>query len=126
MTADAFRRLALGFQGAIEASHMNHPDFRANGRIFATLNGDGTKGMVALTPDQQGQFLRAHPGMFEPAAGAWGRGGSTMVLLASADAEIVGEAMTLAWQNSARISARKSRASKPKAKPAPRRKPRRR
>ena len=37
MTGDAFRDLALALDGAIEASHMGHPDFRANGRIFATL-----------------------------------------------------------------------------------------
>ncbi|RPH59540.1 MAG: MmcQ/YjbR family DNA-binding protein, partial [Acidobacteria bacterium] len=35
MTADDFRRIALGLEGAIEAVHMGHPDFRINGRIFA-------------------------------------------------------------------------------------------
>ena len=46
MTADDFRRLALGFDGASEGAHMNHPDFRANGRIFATLHPDNVRGMV--------------------------------------------------------------------------------
>ena len=35
---------------------MGHPDFRANGRIFATLSPDGTQGMVKLTPAQQQAF----------------------------------------------------------------------
>ena len=98
MTPNEFRRIALGMDEAIEGEHMDHPDFRANGRIFATIHPDGRQGMVKLTPDQQREFIDAHPGMFVPAAGAWGRGGSTMVQFAAADRETVGEAMTLAWQ----------------------------
>ena len=37
MTADDFPSIALCMQGAVGRAHMNHPDFRANGRIFATL-----------------------------------------------------------------------------------------
>ena len=96
--------------GAVEGSHMSHPDFRAaNGKIFATLNEDQTRAMASLTPDQQAEFMKRAPEVFVPAAGAWGRGGSTMIVLARADAEIVGEAVTLAWQ----------RISGPAAKPRP-------
>jgi len=35
-----FRRIALGLSDAGEGSHMAHPDFRVNGRIFATLHPD--------------------------------------------------------------------------------------
>ena len=48
--------------------------------------GRETQGMVKLTPDQQREFVRGAPGMFVPAAGAWGRGGCTMVQFAAADA----------------------------------------
>jgi hypothetical protein len=115
MSPDDFRRIALGMAGAIEASHMNHPDFRANGKIFATISPDPRRGMVSLTPDQQREFLRTHPAMFEPAAGAWGRQGATMVHLAAADPEVVGEAMTLAWQ---RVMAAPPPRRKPAARPA--------
>ena len=99
MTPAQFRRVALGMKGAVEASHMSHPDFRAaNGRIFATLNEEQTHGMASLTPDQQADFIARAPEMFAPAAGAWGRGGSTMIVLKDADLDIVGEAVTLAWQ----------------------------
>ena len=37
MTADEFRDLALQLPGALEDSHMGHPDFRIDNRIFATL-----------------------------------------------------------------------------------------
>jgi hypothetical protein len=86
-------------QGATESEHMRHPDFRANGRIFASLDADETIAMVALTPEQQRRFVDEHPDVFFPAAGAWGRQGYTRVRLAAAGEESVGEAMTLAWQN---------------------------
>jgi len=117
MTASQFRRIVLGLDGVVEASHMSHPDFRAaNGRIFATLNEDETRGMASLTPEQQAEFLSRAPKTFIPAAGAWGRGGSTMIDLKSADAEIVGEAVTLAWQRVSALPASKSKAKKAKAK----------
>ena len=80
---------------------MGHPDFRAHGRIFATLNAEETFGVVMLTPEQQQTFLAEHPEMFSPGPGAWGRAGSTRVHLDVADDDTVGEAVTLAWQNSA-------------------------
>ena len=113
MTPNQFRKIALGFDGAVEASHMDHPDFRAaNGRIFATLNEDETRGMAALTPDQQADLMARAPQMFVPAAGAWGRGGATMIDLKNAQAEIVGEAVTLAWQRVSALPASKRRSVK--------------
>jgi hypothetical protein len=102
MTADGFRRMALGMADAVEREHMGHPDFRApgpSGRIFATIHHSHESGGLILTPDQQGQFLSADPDAFSPAPGAWGRGGATTVRFASVDEETLGEAMTLAWQN---------------------------
>jgi hypothetical protein len=93
-----FRQIALGMKGASEGAHMGHADFRANGRIFATLHADGQWGMVKLTPEQQREFARTHPGTFAPEHGAWGRQGCTRVRLDAVDEETLGEAMTLAWQ----------------------------
>jgi len=98
MTAHDFRRLALALTGVVEGAHMGHPHFRVNGRIFATLQADMRRGMVKLTPEQQQEYLRAQPGVFTPAAGAWGRGGSTLVDLAAIDEETLGEALTRARQ----------------------------
>jgi predicted DNA-binding protein (MmcQ/YjbR family) len=99
MTAKEFRRLALGFQGATEGAHMGHPDFRAHAKIFATLHPGGESGMVKLTPEQQQQFTDADNTAFAPASGAWGRQGCTTVKLAAVDEDTLGEAITLAWQN---------------------------
>jgi len=98
MTAARFRRIALGLDGVEEREHMGHPDFRVNGRIFATLTADERKGMVKLTSDQQKDYLQAHAAMFEPASGAWGRQGCTMVTLRNADEETLGAAITDAWR----------------------------
>jgi hypothetical protein len=105
MTADDFRRLALGMEGAIEHAHMGHPDFRANGRIFATLHSGDRTGMVKLTPDEQREFMRTNPEAFSPSSGAWGRQGCTTVRLEAADERTVRAAMVLAWEHVARSKA---------------------
>jgi hypothetical protein len=116
MTPTQFRRIVLGLPNVVEASHMSHPDFRAaNGRIFATLNEGETRGMASLTPEQQADFIARAAKTFIPAAGAWGRGGSTMIDLKTADVELVGEAVTLAWQRIAALPASKSKAKKAKS-----------
>jgi YjbR protein len=112
MTPNQFRRIALGMNGAVEGSHMDHPDFRANGRIFATLYPDNARGMVKLTPEQQEVFMRSDPETFEPAAGAWGRQGCTTVRLSMADEATIGEALTLAWQAVVRQAAPKERSAR--------------
>ncbi len=99
MTANDFRRIALGMTDAVEAEHMGHPDFRVRKKIFATLHADMAWGMVKLTPDQQADFLREHPAAFKPENGAWGRQGCTAVRLDAVDEETLGEALTLAWRN---------------------------
>jgi hypothetical protein len=98
MKPNDFRKIALRLQDTTEGAHMAHPDFRVNGRIFATLHPDGQQGMVKVTPDQQRDFIHQHPATFTPASGAWGRQGCTMVKLSAVDEETLGEAMTLAWQ----------------------------
>jgi hypothetical protein len=99
MTPNDFRRIALGQRDAVESSHMDHPDFRAEGKIFATLHADMKWGMVKLTPEDQQRFVREFPDVFQPESGAWGRQGCTAVKLAAVDEETLGEAMTLARRN---------------------------
>ena len=114
MTAKDFRRIALGMKGTIESTHMGHPDFRVNGRIFATLHADMKWGMVKLTPEQQARFVRDAPDAFKPENGAWGLQGCTAVRLDTVDEETLGEAMTLAWQNSSEKAASVRKAQAPK------------
>lgn len=100
MTADKFRSLALEISGAIESSHMDHPDFRIEGRIFASLGyPDNDHGMVKLTPVEQRTFLKKAPKVFAPCAGAWGRQGSTNVHLAAAKVDLLRAALEAASKN---------------------------
>ncbi len=128
MNVSGFRRVALSMPFAVEGAHMDHPDFRVEGKIFATLpprsfggaarrapptrsgrsgrsatggRGGGALGMVKLTPEQQGVFMKANPGVFEPCQGAWGRRGCTYVRLSEVDRATLRRAMAAAWRNTA-------------------------
>jgi hypothetical protein len=100
MTADKFRSMALEISGAIESSHMNHPDFRIGGKVFASLGyPDDDHGMVKLTPKQQRGLLKKAPSVFDPCAGAWGKQGATSIHLATARVELVRAALHAASKN---------------------------
>ena|SRR5437667_3705842 len=100
MTVAEFRKLALEIPTSIERAHMNHPDFRVAGKIFASLGGpDKNCGMVKLTPEQQRAFIEKAPKVFKPCSGAWGRQGYTNVYLAIADPSIVRTALDAAVKN---------------------------
>src|SRR3954453_20210715 len=101
MTADHFRRIALSFPEAVEAQHMGHPDFRVDGKIFATLGPGEAWGMVKLTPDQQSAFQAAHPRVFTPASGAWGKRGATIMRLSDVNQTTARKALIAAWRNTA-------------------------
>ena len=99
MTAEQFRKLVLSFPDTEERAHHGHPDFRVGGKIFATLgHPDQTHGMVQVTPEQQAEFLHDHPLVFSPAAGAWGRNGSTIVALPKATSAVMKTAIEAAYQ----------------------------
>jgi hypothetical protein len=102
VTVEAYRAIALAQPEAIESSHMNHPDFRVHGKIFATIPSvEKNEGMVKLTPDQQKQFVQEYPKVFSAVPGGWGMKGATLVTLAAAKKEIVNRAMRCAWRNAA-------------------------
>ena len=97
---DLFRRLALSLPGAVESSHMGHPDFRLNGRIFATLSAqEEGSGMVKLTQEQQQSFVTEQPQAFAPVQGGWGRMGCTFVHLDAADEALMTGALSTAYHN---------------------------
>ena len=98
MTIDDFRVLALALPRVTESAHMGHPDFRVNGKIFATLNyPDEHWGMVKLPPAEQHKFAQIQPDVFVPVKGAWGRQGATNVRLEAAEMPALEQALYLAW-----------------------------
>lgn len=102
MTPNKFRELALRFPEAIESAHMRHPDFRVGGKIFATLGyPDENSAMVKLSANDQKEFVRTSPNVFTPVKGAWGRQGATTINLPAATINVVREALSAAWRNTA-------------------------
>jgi hypothetical protein len=99
MTADRFRKLALALPGAEEGAHMNHPDFRVGGRIFATL-GYPRAGWaaVAVTPDDQAALVAINPEAFVPVKGKWGEQGATNIILRYASVPAVRDALAAAHE----------------------------
>jgi hypothetical protein len=99
MTPNDFRKLALSFPETEERAHMNHPDFRVAGKIFATLGYPSTeRGMVKVTPMEQEMLVSAEPSVFSPESGAWGRRGCTHVNLEAAKITTMRRALAAAWQ----------------------------
>jgi hypothetical protein len=99
MTAADFRRIALSLEGAEEGSHMGSADFRAGGRIFATLASEKQGyGNLMLDPEQQAGFLEDRPDLFLPVPGGWGRMGATHLRLGPATEDVMAGALRTAWK----------------------------
>ncbi|HEY5081481.1 MAG TPA: MmcQ/YjbR family DNA-binding protein [Bauldia sp.] len=100
MTAAEFRQIVLSMPDAVRGSHMDHPDFRVGNKVFATLGySDANWGILKLTTEQQNMIVTAEPRRFKLANGAWGRRGSTLVLLEALDHTAATNAVRMAWEN---------------------------
>lgn len=110
MTPQQFRKLALSFPDVVESSHMNHPDFRFQGKIFATLGAPGPEwGMVRLTPSQQQALCGVDKEAFVPASGAWGRSGCTLIRLKLVTVATIRPALEIAVNNLREAAPQKKR-----------------
>ena len=110
MTPASFRRIALSLEGATEGAHGGHADFRAGGKVFASLGYPGAEwAMVKLTSEQQQMLVEAEPQMFVAVKGTWGLRGGTNVRLAAADRRTALSALTMAWRNVTEAKPKKSR-----------------
>lgn len=114
VTAAQFRTLALALPETEERSHFGTPDFRVRNKIFATL-GSAKRGTLKLAPETQALLLDARPGVFTPAAGAWGRLGWTNIELAGVEIGVIRELLAEAFQ---RVAPKRLAAPVPKTAPA--------
>jgi hypothetical protein len=118
MKAADFRRIAISLEGAEEGSHMGAPDFRVQGRIFATLASQNQGyGNLMLSPELQADFVGELPDIFLPIPGGWGRMGSTHICLAKASEELLTGALRTAWnlrlEKNTRSKTKKKRSLRP-------------
>jgi hypothetical protein len=118
---DLLRRLALQLPGAVESSHMGHPDFRLNNNIFATLSAqERGYGVLKLTLEQQQSFLADQPQAFSPVQGGWGRMGMTFIHLHHADESLIAGALRTAFHNLQKKQSEKKSRKKPNQSTSPR------
>ena len=117
MNADDFRKIALGFEGVEQGSHLGAVDFRVGGRIFATLAAEKLGyGNLILSPELQAELIARRPDLYLPVAGGWGRLGATHLRLADATAADLKRALRTAWKHRVEKNAG-ARAPKRPAKP---------
>lgn len=96
VSADEARRLALALPGAVEADHHGRPSFRVAGKIFATLRDDNRLNVMLDLPGIL-TAVAAAPGTC--AEVWWGkRLCAVQVALDRADAELVRDLLTDAWE----------------------------
>lgn len=129
MNVADFRRIALSLPGAEESSHMGQPDFRVDGRIFATLaSAKQGYGNLMLTLEQQAAFVAEMPEVFLPIPGGWGQMGVTHIRLAKASEDVLHGALHTAWKLRVEKNAKlgKKNITSKKGSPAPKRKTKRR
>jgi hypothetical protein len=99
VTSDEFRALALSLPGAEANSHLGNPDFRINGKIFATLGGATGRPVVKLPLEAQDLLTSALPDVFAPVPGYWGRKGATRLNLDQIDEATARDALERAWRH---------------------------
>jgi hypothetical protein len=90
------RTMALALPGAEESSHFDTPDFRVNGKIFATLPGP-ERMVVRMHPPHQAVLLAAEPATFSTCPGAFGLKGWTVVQLESVEPDVLRDLLVNSW-----------------------------
>ena len=92
-------RYALALPEAEPGQHFDIPDFRVRGKIFCTARTGEPLAMVKLPQALQEAVTTLHPGAITPAAGAWGRRGSTLVRTDLVPEPLLADLIVSAWRN---------------------------
>lgn len=108
-TAREFRRIALALPRSTESAHQGRPDFRVDGKVFATLSPDGKLGHVRVPPALLATLAKRDAATFA-GAGGWAKHGWMRIDLARvAQGEL---AALVAEAHALRASARKGTPAK--------------
>ena len=97
MTAERFRQMALALPEAKESAHREHPDFRVNGKIFATLWPNQSTAVVKLPLADQSALVQMDPDAFS--LNAWSYQGATTVHLKHVALMQFRKVVQAAWRN---------------------------
>ncbi len=91
------RKIALSMPEAVEAEHMNHPDFRVQNKIFATLRPDDQISVVKIPVSDQTKLIEKHPKTFS--LNGWSRQGYVNVHLQHVSATLFRELIHNSWRS---------------------------
>jgi hypothetical protein len=97
VTIKQARRIAMSMPKAEEREHHGHPDFRVNGRIFATLWPDKSRAVVKVTIPDQMALVQMDPAAFS--LNGWSRQGYINVNLEHIDVPRLRTVIESAWNN---------------------------
>jgi hypothetical protein len=111
VSAARLREIAASFEGAVAVPHVDRLAFRTTRRIFVTVAPDEQSANLMITPEDQEILVRAHPAVFRPVPGGWGKSGATTVELPHIDEALLTEALRLAHER-ARPAPKKVRRKK--------------
>jgi len=98
MEVDTLKSLVLSLPEVQSSVHMDVPDFRVNGKIFATLPSNQHL-VLKLTVEQQKMVISSDPGLFAPVDDAWGERGWTIADIAALDEAEALSSVIMAWTN---------------------------
>ena len=97
--SSSFRQLALSFADVSEAPHFEKAAFKANKKIFATLQEEKNIAMIKLSPADQYVFCSADKIAIYPVPGGWGLKGATYVDLKKVKKSLLKEMLTIAYKS---------------------------
>ncbi len=98
---ETVRAFALSLPGTEEYDHFGKPAFRANKHTFATLWVPEQRVMVKLSLIDQSVFSAFDPEVVYPVPNKWGLKGCTFFELTKVRQDIIEDALTTAWHQSA-------------------------
>lgn len=97
VTAETFRELALSFPDTAELPHLELTSFRANNRIFATLDIKNNRACLMLSVIDQSVFSAFDKSIIYPVPNKWGQQGATYVELKTVRKTTLKDAMKHAY-----------------------------
>lgn len=100
-SVEAVAPIAVALPETEQRHHFDVPDFRVRGKFFCTARTAEPVAMVKIDPELQAVVVNLHPDAITPAAGAWGRSGSTLVRIDRVPQVLLADLIAHAWRRAA-------------------------
>jgi hypothetical protein len=98
ISKETFRQLALSFPDSTELPHFERASFRANKKIFATLDEANDRACIMLSEIDQSVFSEIDKTVIYPVPNKWGKQGATYFELKTVRKTVLKHALQLAHE----------------------------